>query len=102
MSQPTILKIKVSKTGHASITFRNFLVDLNEFYGNKEHECLNEFESSEQGWPINECGAITKNDYDNYYEGPVRLVMGDEREEPGQGQHKDVEFYGNNKNNENN
>ena len=25
MSQPTILKLKVSKTGHASITFRNFL-----------------------------------------------------------------------------
>ena len=24
MSQPTILKLKVSKTGHASITFRNF------------------------------------------------------------------------------
>ena len=24
MSQPTILKLKVRKTGHASITFRNF------------------------------------------------------------------------------
>ena len=24
MSHPTILKLKVSKTGHASITFRNF------------------------------------------------------------------------------
>ena len=24
MSQPTILKLKVSKTGHAIITFRNF------------------------------------------------------------------------------
>ena len=57
-------------------------MDLMEFYGNKEHEFLNEFESSEQGFPINdECGAITKNDYDNYYEGPVRLVMGGERED---------------------
>ena len=31
MSQPTILKLKFSKTGHASITFRNFLVCKTEF-----------------------------------------------------------------------
>ena len=28
MSQPTILKLKVSKTGHASITIRNFFLFL--------------------------------------------------------------------------
>ena len=30
MSQPTILKLKVSKTGHVSITFRNLFLNISE------------------------------------------------------------------------
>ena len=37
MSQPTILKLKVSKTGHASITFRNFSNELQHNYPKKFH-----------------------------------------------------------------
>ena len=39
MSQPTILKLKFSKTGHAIITFRNFFVEkyTNEEYPDPHH-----------------------------------------------------------------
>ena len=33
MSQPTILKLKVSKTGHASITFRNLYMLCDSYPG---------------------------------------------------------------------
>ena len=75
------------------LSFEDFLVDLTEVYGNKEHELLNDFESSEQDWPIDDWGYITEKDYE--YEGPARLEMGDEREEV---QHKDDKFYGNSEN----
>ena len=47
------------------LSFEDFFVDLNEFYGNKEHKLLNDFERTEQYWPDNDdWGAITENDYD--------------------------------------
>ena len=47
------------------LSFEDFFVDLNEFYGNKAHKLLNAFERTKQYWPDNDdWGAITENDYD--------------------------------------
>jgi hypothetical protein len=79
------------------LSFEDFLVDLNEFYGNKEYESLNDFERTEQYRPDNhDLEDITEHDHD--YQDPARLEIGDEREEPDQVQHKDDEFNGNSEN----